>query len=170
MNNVLVREKDGDVPDLFVADFGIGGLAAGQALREQAGRRPPTRQLLPTAIRGAFTPLYASPQQVRGERPDPRDDVHALGVLWYQLATGDLTLLSIPPDWRDVVEERGLGEECIGLLATCIAARVEKRPVDAADLAEKLAACHAGAREQPCARQGTDLFGQPLPPKQLRLF
>jgi len=141
MSNVLVRPGSGVLPDLFVADFGIGGLAAGQALREQAGRRPLSSQLLPTAIRGAYTPLYASPQQVQGERPDPRDDVHAMGVIWYQLVTGDLRLLSIPPDWRDVVEERGLGEEQVCLLAACIASRAEKRPFDAADLAERLDRC-----------------------------
>lgn len=40
MSNALVRRGQGDLPDLFVADFGIGGLAAGQALLEQA--RQPT--------------------------------------------------------------------------------------------------------------------------------
>src|SRR5207253_11235524 len=50
----------------------------------------PTRRSsdLSTSLRGAHTPIYASPQQVRGEAPDPRDDVHALGVIWYQLLTG----------------------------------------------------------------------------------
>jgi serine/threonine protein kinase len=139
MSNVLVRRKTGGLPNLFVADFGIGGLAAGQVLREQAERQLPRSQLLPTAIRGAYTRLYASPQQIQGKPPDPRDDVHALGVLWYQLCTGDLSMLSISPDWRDVVEERGLGEEPLTrLLAACIASRPEKRPVNASDLAEKL--------------------------------
>jgi serine/threonine protein kinase len=137
MSNVLVRRGDGDLPDLFVADFGIGGLAAGQALREQAGRRTLHSQLLPTAIRGAHTPLYASPQQARGEPADPRDDVHALGVLWYQLATGDLTMRPIPPDWQDVVAEEGMGEELIQVMASCLASRAEKRPADASDLAER---------------------------------
>jgi serine/threonine protein kinase/Flp pilus assembly protein TadD len=147
LSNVLVRGEESYVTNLFVADFGIGGLAAGQALRAQASRRMPSSWLLPTAIRGAYTPLYASPQQIRGERPDPRDDVHALGVIWYQLLTGDLKLLSIPPDWREVVEERGLGAECVRLLAACIASRAEKRPADAADLAEKLVGCQPGVQQ-----------------------
>ncbi len=140
-SNALVRRGPGDLPDLFVADFGIGGLAAGHALREHAIRPTIHGRTLPTAIRGAYTPLYASPQQVQGEKPDPRDDVHALGVVWYQLVTGDLKMLSIPPDWREVIEERGLGEKLIRLLASCISSRAEKRPANAAALAEELARC-----------------------------
>jgi serine/threonine protein kinase len=141
LSNVLVRQGGGDPPELFVADFGIGALAAGQALREQARSRPLSCQVTAAAILGAYTPLYASRQQVRGEPPDPRDDVHALGVIWYQLCTGDLTMLSIPPNWRKVVEELELGEERADLLGACISARAAERPVDAAKLAERLAWC-----------------------------
>jgi serine/threonine protein kinase len=76
---------------LRVGDFGIGGVAAGEALRRtQAGSTG--ADFLPTALRGACTPLYASPQQKRGELPlDPRDDVYSLGVIWFQMLTGDLT-------------------------------------------------------------------------------
>jgi hypothetical protein len=156
LSNALVRRGDGDLPDLFVADFGIGGLAAGQALREQAGRRVVSSQFLPTALRGAYTPLYASPQQVRGERPDPRDDVHALGVIWYQLVTGDLRLLAIPPDWQDVVEERGLGKELVQVLAACLASRAEKRLVDARALEERLLGCREGVRHRPGTGKHTE--------------
>jgi hypothetical protein len=89
-------------------------------------------------VRGAYTPLYASPQQVAGERPDPRDDVHALGVIWYQLVTGDLGLAAIPYDWQDVVEEKGLGDELVRLLASCLSSRPEKRPLNAGELAKRL--------------------------------
>src|SRR5207302_11202525 len=96
---------------LFVADFGIGGLAAQQVLHEQASRQTAPIQNLPTAIRGAYTPLYASPQQIQGVPPDPRDDVHALGAIWYQLVTGDLRMLATPPDWQDALKDRTLGKE-----------------------------------------------------------
>ena len=62
-----------------LADLGIGAVAAPQAATVQT-----------TAMRGACTPLYASPQQMRGEPACPRDDVFALGVVWYQLLTGEL--------------------------------------------------------------------------------
>jgi len=137
--NILVRREADKKVSLFVADFGIGGLAAQLVLQEQVNQRPAYGQRLPTALRGAYTPLYASEQQVRGERPDPRDDVHALGVIWYQLVTGNLKMLSFPSDWREVVEEKGLSEEFRLLLGACVAQGAEKRPANAAVLAEKLA-------------------------------
>lgn len=136
-SNTLLRRSSGELPELLVADFGIGGLAAGQALREHAAHTGSARPL-PSALRGACTPLYASPQQARGEPPDPRDDVHALGVLWYQLVAGDLALLAVPPDWRDVVEERGLDETHTRLLASCLASRAERRLASAVELARQL--------------------------------
>src|SRR5581483_789876 len=89
-------------------------------------------------LKGTHTPLYASPQQVRGEPPDVRDDVHALGVIWYQLLTGDLA--SGPPTglWTDDLEEMGVERDFIRLLGACVAARPERRPADAATLAELL--------------------------------
>ncbi|HEY7424950.1 MAG TPA: bifunctional serine/threonine-protein kinase/formylglycine-generating enzyme family protein [Gemmataceae bacterium] len=139
--NVLVRRGSDGKIGLRVTDFGIGGLAAAQAARES---RQPTRsqqELLTEAVRGAYTPLYASPEQMtrrRGEPADPRDDVHALGVIWHQLLTGDLGMLSVPPDWREQVEERGLDGELVKLLASCIASRAAKRTASAVVLAEQL--------------------------------
>lgn len=138
MSNVLLRGTEAELPELFVADFGIGGLAAGAALKERASvsARGPT---MPTVVRGAYTPLYASPQQVAGDPPDPRDDVHALGVLWYQLVTGDFKASTVPPDWREVVEESGLDSPLVSLLSACMASRAEKRPAAAGEVAERLA-------------------------------
>ncbi|HEY7428282.1 MAG TPA: tetratricopeptide repeat protein [Gemmataceae bacterium] len=120
-----------------VADFGIGGVVAEQALAT-AKRRSSSAGFLSTALRGAHTPLYASPQQVRGEAPDPRDDVHALGVIWYQLLTGDLNILALPADWQDEVRGRGLSDELLALLSSCLASRAEKRPADANELARRI--------------------------------
>jgi formylglycine-generating enzyme required for sulfatase activity len=171
--NVLVRRGIDGEWGLFVTDFGIGGLAADHAARES--RRPSRgrQELLTEAVRGAYTPVYASPEQMsrrKGEPADPRDDVHALGVIWYQLLTGDLGMLSVPSDWREEVEGRGLGEKLLRLLASCIAPKAEKRPANAVVLAEELRAAlpvpkggqgPAGAGKGPKRRQATgDLSGQ----------
>jgi serine/threonine protein kinase len=137
--NVLVqRAADGDLV-LRVTDFGIGGVAALPAIRESRQGTTLPGEALATALRGAHTPLYASPQQMRGDPPDVRDDVHALGVVWYQLLTADLG--SGPPTglWADDLEDAGVSRELVRLLGACVTARPEKRPADATALAARLA-------------------------------
>ncbi len=138
--NILVQRTSGDIA-LRITDFGIGGVATVVAAQES---RRPTRNrqvLLTEAVRGAYTPMYASLEQMLcrpPEKPDPRDDVHALGVIWFQMLTGDLTMLSVPTDWRDEVKERGLSEEIVQLLASCFARKAEKRLDNAVVLARQL--------------------------------
>jgi F-box protein 11 len=139
--NVLVQRSANRGLVLRVADFGIGGVAAGRAL-VAAGQGTLIRgDLLATVLRGSHTPLYASPQQVKGEPPDPRDDVHALGVIWYQLLTGDLSAgAPVGLDWADDLRDAGMDEDLIRLLGSCVSPRAERRPLDAAALAEQIAA------------------------------
>ena len=88
--NILVhRLPDGKLA-MRISDLGNGAVAASDAIR-QALRGAQRPQQLLAGLRGARTSLYASPQQLRGADADPRDDVHALGVIWYQLLTGTLT-------------------------------------------------------------------------------
>jgi serine/threonine protein kinase len=133
--NVLLQPTPGSIVRLRVADFGIGGLAAKRSL--QLSREGTTGQFLTKALRGACTPLYASPQQVRGDDPHPTDDVHALGVIWYQALTGDLTT-GVSADWRDELAERGVPDDHVRLLGACLSSKAEKRPRDAGAFAEGL--------------------------------
>jgi formylglycine-generating enzyme required for sulfatase activity/serine/threonine protein kinase len=123
--------------DLKVADFGIGSIVNGQASDGQV--TAPTRgRFMPTAMRGACTPLYASPQQERGEEPDPRDDVYALGVIWYQLLTGKL--IERPgADWREELDDLHVPAEMMDVLGRCLAVRAERRLADAGAMADALA-------------------------------
>jgi formylglycine-generating enzyme required for sulfatase activity len=138
--NILVQPRPDGTLALRITDFGIGGIAAGQAIA-QTRRNVSQGQFLVTALRGAHTPLYAAPQQVRGAPPDPRDDVHALGVIWYQLLTGNL--VGGRPGgtrWLARLTELGMPGPLVELLAACVEEEAADRPADAAVLAERLEA------------------------------
>jgi formylglycine-generating enzyme required for sulfatase activity/serine/threonine protein kinase len=112
-----------------IADFGIGDLVAAQAV----GRLGTARigRTIPTALRASCTPLYASPQQMRGEDPDPRDDVFALGVVWYQMLAGELA--DRPgADWRE--ELAVVPDAVLDVLGRCLAVRAERRFSDGSAL------------------------------------
>ncbi len=98
-----------------ITDLGIGGLAAARTIG-QSQNRTSQGQFLVSAVRGSFTMLYASKQQMAGALPDPRDDVVALGVIWYQIFTGDLTTgRPSGTRWSNRLAERGFSPEMIEL-------------------------------------------------------
>jgi tetratricopeptide (TPR) repeat protein len=91
-----------------VADFGIAkNMAAADAT-------------MTGAVMG--TPLYMSPEQVRGEQIDHRADIYSFGVMLYELSSGrppfvegDLAyqhinvdpkpIEDVPPEWNDIVQK-----------------------------------------------------------------
>jgi len=136
-SNILVQRADGKTR-LKVADFGIGGVVTEKAI--SATRRGLSAGALMTSVvRGSYTPSYASPEQMRGHAPDPRDDVHAIGVIWYQALTGDFGQ-GRPGGrgWRSRLVARGMSAELIDLMETCFEDDFRDRPADAAVLAEAL--------------------------------
>jgi serine/threonine-protein kinase len=101
------------------------------------------------------TPRYMAPEQVRGERVDPRTDLYALGVMLYELATGQAPYQA--PDITDLLRQhlsapipdaRGLKADLPpafgNLLQRLMAKRIEDRPVGAGEVAESLKLIAAG--------------------------
>ncbi|HJZ54625.1 MAG TPA: serine/threonine-protein kinase [Gemmataceae bacterium] len=123
---------------LKVADFGIGGIAAEAAAR-QARLTLATGTLSAAAAHGSYSLYYASPEQMRGAAPDPRDDVHALGVVWYQMLVGDLTAEAPRgAGWKKRLAAKGMSVPLVEMLEACVASDREDRPADAREIAERL--------------------------------
>ena len=77
--NVLVSKRG----DVKLVDFGIA-----QRERLPSADEPLVRAPKSEAEAAFGTPAYMSPEQILGERVDPRSDVFSLGVALYQLLAG----------------------------------------------------------------------------------
>ena len=80
-SNVLLEMRGSGPPYLYLADFGLVRTSR-QAASEQAGKPIPLDQV-------PGTPHYMAPEQTRGI-VTAQTDIYALGVLLYQLLTGEL--------------------------------------------------------------------------------
>ncbi len=79
--NVLLTEQEKPI----LLDFGLSKIMSGQK-----------RSLADTGS-GSGTPAYMSPEQGMGKKTDARTDVYALGVMLYQLTTGQLPFQADTP-------------------------------------------------------------------------
>ncbi len=78
--NVFIITKNGKRDFVKILDFGIAKMSAIDEPNERLTRTG--------MIFG--TPEYMSPEQARGDRPDHRVDVYALGCIIYEMLTGDV--------------------------------------------------------------------------------
>ena len=103
--------------------------------------------LLAAELRPAIgSPAWMAPEQVVGLRGDPRSDIFALGVMLYELATGELPFGAPATQgglrqrlWMDPVPPRALQPQCPPWLQEvilhCLEPEAAQRPPSAAHLA-----------------------------------
>jgi serine/threonine-protein kinase len=140
-DNVFLARRSRGRELVKVLDFGLAKLIADAALGPSITRDG--------TVFG--TPEYMAPEQAEGEKLDGRTDVYALGIILYQLVTGDVpfrasnfvALLTkqvgekpLPPCERrpDLDIPRGLEE----VILTCLAKKAHDRYSSAEAVAEAL--------------------------------
>ncbi len=121
-----------------LTDFGIGGVISTHAMRGTAIASQMSVADQTCLFRGSGTPLYMSPEQRRGDTPDPRHDLFSLGVMWYQLLVGDVSR-ELHPGWPDeLTEEFHTPPEHIEIIRRCVG-YFKKRPANGAELVALIA-------------------------------
>ena len=169
--NVLMA---GDTPR--ITDYGIGGVAVDYLIAaDKSPAHVSMRGRLPSMLKGSYSHIYSSPQQRAGEKPDPRDDVHALGVIAYQMFVGRVDA-EVKGNWQLRLRKDGVPDAIIDLIGNSASDEAEDRPNDAreweavladllpvAELADEPSPAPARTAPAPPARKGGDEVTFPLP-------
>lgn len=123
LSNILIGHQGA----VRVTDFGIGGLAfSGEDVAQSRRGVSLTPQYMQVA-RGAYTPHYASREQMQGADAHPTDDVYSLGVILYQMLTRRVDEGAPSGDWQDELAEVGLPTIAIEVLKRALARSRERR-------------------------------------------
>jgi formylglycine-generating enzyme required for sulfatase activity len=153
-SNIRLHPTEGGKFTVWVTDFGWSQISSARSLLLSKSNTPRGEQHW-LALRGAHTPLYASPQQMKKDPPDPRDDVYALGVIWYQLLRRNPHAEApVGTEWAEEMRAHGVTDSQARLLMACLSTRPEKRPRNTRELAEMLG--HVTVAPHEAASVGTD--------------
>jgi len=169
-NTFLVDLPGEDLPAVKLLDFGLMKLAADRADSDHRAERTQSGAAI-------GTPMYMSPEQMRGPDVDPRTDIYALGCVAYEL------LLGVPPfSHAQTVPElyaahlhespplpRSIWPEIPPQLDLCLFAMLAKDPAYRPTLAQ-VRSVLAAARPDVAERRAATEFVEREPTKSGRLL
>jgi serine/threonine protein kinase len=124
----------GEIPR--ITDFGISG-AAVEATTDSTSPPHGDSLRLPSIMRGFGNNRFAAPEQLAKSAPDPRNDVFTLGVVAYQMMTGDLAS-SPGADVGDELRELGVPDNLASLIVKSVSKKFDRRPKDASEWVDAL--------------------------------
>jgi serine/threonine protein kinase/WD40 repeat protein len=133
--NLLIKGGGATGPvHVFIADFGIGQLTSEKLLREgtRLGFTRTVSDLRRDALSG--TMLYLAPEVLEGNAATARSDIYSLGVVLWQLLSGNLKAAVDPADWSARITDPLLRDD----LGRCLAGVPDKRWSSAGELATSL--------------------------------
>ncbi len=160
-DNILLSTRGGRKDFVKILDFGLAHLAMDPRLAPKG------------AVFG--TPEYMSPEQARGEEAGPPSDLYALGVLFYEMLTGQLpfrsndrdTLLemqrSAPPPKPSAIKPDVL-PQAEAIVLKLLEKERRKRYQDAHHLHEELKALQRSLPSTPWEVQADPQNAAPPPP------
>jgi len=134
-SNLLVDTAADGSPRLRLSDFAAGRGADGPA------------QAAPEAAAALPAGMYRAPELLAGQPPTAQSDIYALGVILFQLVTGDLRR-PLAPGWEEQVADPLLRED----IAAAVAGDTGRRLADAAELAARLRRLPARRTEREAQR------------------
>ena len=151
----LLLNREGRVK---IADFGVARMLASGA--ESAARTPAAEVALTQAGRVVGTPRYMAPEQVnRPLEVDHRADIYSLGVVFYQMLTGQLPAGPIEPPSRKVQIDVRLDE----IVLRALEREPERRYQQASEVQTQLETLLTQPAASPGA--GPDAAAVPSPPR-----
>ena len=160
-DNILLTTRGGRKDFVKILDFGLAALAHDPRLAPKG------------AVFG--TPEYMSPEQARGEQAGPQSDLYALGILFFEMLTGQLPFRS--NDRETLLEMQrtssaprpsGIKRECHPVAERLVLRLLEKDPRkryrDGHHLLEELKALQRSLPSNSWEREGTETAVVPPPP------
>ncbi|MBX3074025.1 serine/threonine protein kinase [Candidatus Obscuribacterales bacterium] len=145
--NIMVDEIDSDKPTVKILDFGLAKLAI------------PVEPARPITKTGHIvgSPVYMSPEQVKGQHLDSRSDIYSTGCIMFELLTGEplflgktslqtmsMHVMMPPPTLSEAAPRRSF----LPVLEEIVARAVAKNPEDRFQTADEMLEMLKAAVEQ----------------------